>query len=367
MIRAKQLGKAGIFIAVGVLAVFLLSTVTLNRVQNLKDSFRIAFSSGGDYPISIDDAVPVGVNVMDGAYAVLTNHTLYTFTNSGRPFISYEHSLAGASMKASANRVLLYNRGSKEFDFFSRTEHLNSGYLDSTIIDADVTDFGKPIILKESERYTGELTLFSNDGGAEEFTWYCSDGFPYGVFASDSGNTAVVAAAKLDSDGLSTLLYYINLSGKRQDKVVQVDAMVIDCYLDGSSTVLVTEDDYRILNSSGNVSYSYSFDSIPLIHYISGEGGLDAIALGDNNKKGINQIVVFSDSRHEYAYTVSGLDRIDCMYSKGGTLYVLTNGIVTEYNSKGELMSQTDVSDDTDLIITVGSIIAVMPNYIIKY
>lgn len=202
--------------------------------------------------------------------AVLSDSTLYLYSEDGAKLLSYPHGMVNPKAKPSGRKILLYDQGGKKLTVRTRDKIELETAFDAGIVYADINSKGDVAVVTMAQRYASEVHVFDPSYKEEIFTWSASD--DYVVSASVSPGGRYIAAVSLSSNQfgqMTSCVRVFNLNnGEKTVEQVFDDASPISLAFDKDGNIKLLLDceavllntDLEILSSfyhTGNlISYS---------------------------------------------------------------------------------------------------------------
>ena len=330
---------------------------------DVSDFFRSTFSIGS-FPVDIEDGAVQEKAVSSGALFMLNGNDLMTVSGSGAVLLQVRHGIANPGLAVSGNRAVVYSRGGKSYKVFNRTMNLYGGNMANPIISVAVTPSGKTAFLTSGDVYTGELTVFDRKG-EKQFTWYGSDGFPFGVYPSSSKNSVVILGVKSENGKLSTAVCCLDLDTKSERSVFELDGMPLRAFHDNDSIIIFFDDRCIRCDISGQVTAEYDYEGKTVLGIKSDSGKDIAIAFGDNKRSEINSITVLSRKLSVFS-EIDYRDSIEDFWVSNDKVYVLSRGRIDAFSHSGVLEEIYHCDISTYSVVYFGGVIRLEPRYLIK-
>ncbi len=347
-------------IFVCILSVSFYSSVFSYDVRDfLKSTFAI-----GSFPVEIEDGAVQEKGVGARTLYMLNGAVLKNISGTGAELLEYHHSISNPGLAVSGNRAVVYSRGGKSYKVFNRTMMLFSGSTSNPIISVAVTPSGKTAFLTSGEVYTGELTVFDRKGD-KIFTWYGSEGFPTGVYASSYRNSAVILGVKSINGALFTTVCCIDLDAKTERAVFELEGMPLKALLDNDSVIVFLDSKCVRCDFKGQVLAEYSYNGRSVLDIRSDSGKNIAIAFGDNKRSEINSIVILTRKLSEVC-DIDHRDFIEDMWVSNDRVFVLSRGKIDAYSHAGLLQEIYHCDISTYSIVYFGGVIRLEPRCLIK-
>lgn len=330
---------------------------------DVSDFFRSTFSIGS-FPVTIEDGAVKEKAVSAGALFMLNDTDLKTVSGSGAVLLEYRHGIANPGLAVSGNRAVIYSRGGKSYKVFNRTMNLYSGSMTNPIISVAVTPSGKTAFLTSGDVYTGELNVFDRKGD-KIFTWYGSDGFPVGVYASSYRNNVVILGVRSENGELYTTVSCLDLDTKSERSTFQLEGMPVMAFHDNDAVIIFLDDRCVKCDLSGNISAEYDYNGRTILGIRSDSGKDIAIAFGDNKKSELNSISVLTRKVTEIC-EIDFKDTIEDFWVSSDKIYVLSRGRIDAFSHSGLLEEIYHCDISTYSLVYFGGVIRLEPRSLVK-
>lgn len=259
-------------ISAAIVAVIYL-TVSEDLIGIISDRISISQSTA---------TMPVGMNgksVRDlfesnDNIAVLSDSTLYLYSEDGAKLLSYSHGMVNPKAKPSGRKILLYDQGGKKLIVRTRDKIELETAFDSGILYADINSKGDVTVVTMAQRYASEVHVFDPSYKEEIFTWSASD--DYVVSASVSPGGRYMAAVSLSSNQfgeMTSCVRVFNLNnGEKTAEQVFDDASPINLSFDKDGNIKLLLDCEAVLLNTDLEILSSFYHTGTLISYSNPTG-----------------------------------------------------------------------------------------------
>ncbi|MBP0968597.1 MAG: hypothetical protein J5744_00470 [Oscillospiraceae bacterium] len=350
-----------VFLIFAVMTAISISSTVLS--YDIRDFFS-SLVTFGSFPVETDNGIINEISVSARSMFLLSDTALKVVSGAGAELLEYSHGLSNPGLAVSGSRAAVYSRGGKSFKLFNRTMMLYSGTLQNTIISAAVTQSGKSAFLTSSDVYTCELTVF-NRNCEKTFTWYGSDGFPVGVYASSYGNDVLVLCVKSRDGVLYTSVTRIDLNSRKEKESFEVKGLAVKAFPESDSAVIVMDDRCIRCTADGTQEASFSFEGRTVLDVFNDPGRDIVIAFGDNKRSEINSVTVLT-RKLSVTGTIDYRDQIEDLWVSSDRVFILTRGTVSSYAHSGILQEIYHCDFSSYSIVYFGGVITLEPKYLIK-
>ncbi|MCL2539275.1 MAG: DUF5711 family protein [Oscillospiraceae bacterium] len=337
--RRRKYHLRRLYFAVATLAtVFVIAVVAgginVFTFRGIGDYLSVAFAKDEGYPVMLESAKPLKLLPMKRALAVLTERELLVKGNRGAELLRIGHNYSSPAMRSTGNRILLFDSGNYVFSVYNRTSRLSNGESEYPIISGDIASDGTAVILTRGERTVSQLRVLSGRNYSTLFSWQGAKGFPYGCGISENAKQAYISALTAVRGGVDTIFTAVDIAKKEQRAEIQIPGIVIRVYESASKYIVLTDKGAFLINDKFEMEASYQFSRMPVIG-VSKEGGLLAVAFGDNQQPDINYVVILTEKLAPVK-TVEGVGPVDDMYMATDKLYLLSAGNIHVLLPDGE-------------------------------
>lgn len=329
----RRLTAALFALAAVLLIVLAIGGINMYTFRDIGDFFAAAFAKEAEYPLMLESAKALKALELKNAFAVLTGSELIVKGSRGGELLRVGHNLNYPVMQANGARILLYDSGNRVFSVYNRTSRLFADESEYPIIAGAIASDGAAVILTRGDRTTAQLRVLSGKSYTTLFTWYGARGFPYGCGIAENGREAYVLTSAAAGGGITTTFTLIDVPAKEQRAEIRLDGIVLKVYEAGSKYIAVTDKGAFLINKE-KVEAAYPFSKVPVLD-VSKEGGLLAVAFGDNRQPDINFILILTEKLEEVR-VIEGPGPVDDIYMRSDKLLLLSQGRVYVILQDGE-------------------------------
>jgi hypothetical protein len=361
-VRLKRFFVFFIVLVIVLGSVIAANSVTKTTFADIGDFFVTSFKGGGGYPAELGTHIPIQIERMSMAYAVITKTELLTYSSRGSNLMTVNHGYLNPCIDCAGNRILLYNAGNRDISVYNRSGNIISFKTEYVIIDAKVAQDGTVAALTQSERYSCQLEVYKNGRYEKLLTWYGdTSAFPIGTYLNDRGSLVAVARVFAKGGSIYTKLAAIDTGNLNEIYEIEFEGMALNAYFDGDSIVVVTDCAAYQISRSGEIKQSYEFPEMPILSIAKDDSTNISIAFGDNHQPAVNKIIILSRTLSELC-VIEQCGSVSDMYMSSNRLYVLGDRVVSEYDMNGKVRDRYEAPHETLAIIEFNGIIAILPD-----
>jgi len=366
--RRRKYHLRRLYALVAALAVIFMAVAVLGRInlftfRGIGDSFAVAFAKNEGYPVMLESAKPLKLLQLKRSVAVLTERELLVKGNRGSELLRVSHNYSYPSMQSCETRVLLYDSGNRTFSVYNRTSHLFSGESEYPIVAGGIASDGTAVILTRGDRTVSQLRVLSGSNYSTLFLWQGAKGFPLGCGITENGKEAYVSTLFAEKGGLGTSFTIIDIAKKEQRAEIKLSGVAMRVYESASKYIILTDKGVYLINDKNEVEASYSFSRMPVIG-ASKEGGLIAVAFGDNQQPDINFVTILTE-KLALVKTIENIGAVDDIYMTSDKLYLLSAGRINVLLPDGEQVETYETELKAGKVFLVGNrVFALLPDRI---
>ncbi|MDO4743372.1 MAG: DUF5711 family protein, partial [bacterium] len=140
-----------------------------------------------------------------GRISVLSDTYLELYNNNSKQMLCYQHGFSTPQLKSSASRILVFDRGGKNFKVFNNSKLLLNESLENTIISADISRSGSIAFVTESTGYLAQVSVY-NKGFKNKFTLYSSEKRISDAALNNNGNKIAVCEVLVENGVYSSIV-----------------------------------------------------------------------------------------------------------------------------------------------------------------
>ncbi|NMA06464.1 MAG: hypothetical protein GX928_01940 [Ruminococcaceae bacterium] len=362
-IRIRRLFSMLTGLAIIFFAVIILNSITASTFKNFAEFFKVGFTKAGNFPYLIDGSKALKLEQIKGGFGILTESEIITITNEAGEINREAHGFVNPDIAVDGSKLLLFDRGGKEFKIYNRSYELLSSKRDNTIISADISSSGYVAMLTTSERSTSELVVLYGGDFETQFTWYGAKGFPIFCKISPNGKEVGIVCVTGSERGIKTVYTNIDMVSQSETGQIEVDGLVIDTIRFGSDTMLITEEKAILFDSKLNMKTEYLFPIAPILS-IAEKSNAVGIAFGDNKQDSLNTILILNQ-RAEKVFLIEDMGSVFDLIFVSDKVYVLGDGRISVLHQNGELLEEYVIDKrGRSIYLTKGKLIVLLPDRI---
>lgn len=273
--------------------------------------------------------------------ATQTSATVYS--KEGYKYSSFKVSLVSPSVRTGKSSFVLFDRGGRNVylcDSFGIRERYESP---DNVVNAGISEQGKVFVIKEQYGYKSELVVFDNglnDGDC--FVWDSAEAYLTDAVFTDK-NTLTAVGIVPSGNSFDTVVYRIDCkNGKKLSSFIFGGETAISVLAReaGTATVMTTSSVIKI--NSEEARSVYPFDSLG-VDVFDQNGRYCVIAFVFRTSTQTDS-VCFLDADGNVRFTKE-LDGVRDVAAVGDECYVLTDGVLYEFDIYGNEKSRTEVSE----------------------
>ncbi len=320
---------------------------------------QVAGDSGG-FPKKLFGDHPIQFEHCGSHLVMVTDSTLYLYDGGGNTVLNSPHSYSKPTISCSDKRVLLYDRGGNNFRVNNTGGTLYEREMTNEIICGTINNSGYAAVATTEERYAGSVTVYSSQN-KQVFKWYSSDGQITGLSLRDNGELAVSCITAKDGAVLS-IVYLMNIGGGEEQQVASVsfpDMMVLSAkYKSNGSLAVIGDTKTVMVSGSGEVVSEYSYEK-NIGNFSDSSGDYTALLLSSSANSEECE-VVFLDNGAGVTGTATIDEEVKWIEASGGSVYILGENEILQYDSHMNLVNQVQVRSDSKKITVIGSNVYVL-------
>ena len=316
-----------------VVGIFLIKeNVSKENIFAAVSDFFASFSSGDGFPLEVPGSINEDVKLIGSAPAVVTETQFIVYNGSGKKLLDTYHGYTNPVLETNKSKALLYDRGGKSMQVFSKTKPLFKTSFENAIMLSQIS--GKYIsVVTGSERHSCELTVYSSSY-KELLKWYCAEGRIVDIAFDDSRSEMILAVVLADEGYFKTDLIRVNI--KTGDEVAKTEAkneFCLDISLTkGSGLMMIGDKSVRMFDKSLTETSSYSYGGNQLSFFSKAKNSV-ALVLGESQSDKNTQIVALDINCSVIANSISA-EKIEAFSYTGPGIVYITHEKLNAYNVK---------------------------------
>ena len=344
--------KVLLTVALAILLIFSVAMLIFPvGVSETLSDFILSIGSG-EYPIEITGSKVLSVETNDNYYYVLSDLNLYAVSNAGKQINSFNHGCSDPVLSVSDTRALIYDQGQKTYSVFTLRKKIVSKTLKYNIICADVSDSGRYALATHSDSYSSTVSVY-NKNGDTIFTWNCAKDLINSVTLSPNGKRLAVSTVNAVNGELSSKVYIFDIKKTDPQNTFDfADKTVYSITSNRKGIYLVSNSGYIFIRWSGGEKTDENTKLQIEFFRQSSKGAI--IVENRTTDRSDNKIILLKkDGQLDNSFVFSG--NIGDIRQNGSHIYIISDGFVYVYNTKGEFVSSTKCDHDIRYIIPTGS------------
>lgn len=323
--------------------------ISFNNIKRVAAYAAAAAAGDTDFQsFSFDPGINTSCYPFDFGLLVISSDS-YRFVSGFDTggFTAHLH-YASPAAAISDKRVLVYDRGSREYTLANSYSVLNSNTVDGDILSASMNKSGDFCIVTNESGYRGGASLY-NKRGELKFKWQTPDYYTMLSSVAPSGNAFAVYTMTdrsgafegtlfgFETSNPDTPVYIISTGGK---KVYSIS------HFKNGNLILICDDGLHIYSSSGDLLATMQYPS-PLSMYEVREEEMPLLVFKDTSQSGIGMLVVLPDQSGGIAFSWSFSENIrDIAYTEK-SIYVLSGSTITALDYLSAVPEAKEVTDSS--------------------
>lgn len=344
--RQKKNQQIGFSIKLFFLGVFLLAVflVVLNWdkvIAPFKDA-ALDVKKGG-FPVELPGSTGYVLEDLGENFCLMTDTYIYTYSADGGNIASEQHGFQNAFSSAGSDRLLVYDKGGRDFKCFSRTGGVFTASAEDTIVLGVMGPDERSAIVTTSTRFANTLYIY-NGKGERIFRYYSPNKKIMQVCFSE--NEKVVYMTLLGEKGGELILSAarINISNDTEnlswETVIGSDMTYsVECCNDG--VYVVTAGGSALLDKETGEEQARGYFGRQ-ISAIPESVKTHFVIFRDTATNG--NVVISYNEKLDAANSVS-LDKLEAYETDGDKLYILTGENLSVYDSSLEKVNEYTLED----------------------
>lgn len=306
--------------------------------------FPVTLSSG-----NFQDAASMGSNL-----AVVTDTSFFLYSSAGTQLAWRQHGMNDPQISASGSRVLLYDRGGKQFRVERRFDEPVSETAASAIVSGTMGASGNFAIATESSAYLGELIVYDAQG-KPIFHWYDTSGRILTAALSPDGNSvAAIEIGAQNGDIVSTVdVFHLN-STKPVSKKQIAGVLLFSIQYNSNGLITAVGDKQTVfLDGSGKQTGQYAYGTRQISCYANSGGSTALVFDHYENGTTASQLVPLAvDSKTLGTKSVNISGKIESVYAGASGIAALSSGMVWLGDRNGNQISVIRAAGDKLCAVT---------------
>ena len=306
----------------------------------------------GEYPIEVSGSKVLSVETNDNYYYVLSDLNLYAVSNAGKQINLFNHGFSNPVLSICDTRALIYDQGQKTYSVYTLRKKIISNTLKYNIICADISDCGKYAIATHSDSYSSTVSVYDKNG-KPVFTWNCAKDLINSVTLSPNGKRLAVSVVNAVNGELSSKVYIFNIKKTDSQNTYDfADKTVFSLKSNRKGIYIVSNAGYSFIRWSGSAKTEE--DTKLQIEFLRKSSRGSVVVENRITDRSDNKIIILKkDGSKENSFDFSG--NIGDIRQNGSHIYIISDGSVYVYNTKGEFVSSAKCDHDIRYLIPNGS------------
>ncbi len=335
--------------------------------SDVYEDVRIAAWGGEGFPMDFAlngfiKAEPMG----SGAFAALGERDAAVVSSAGRETFRTQHNYASPGMSAGNSRMVVYNRGGREYTIESRAGNIAKITTLQDILFCEMSPGGW-LAQVTTSRFSSTMTVMDTTYNTSEpnFTFEIVDETPILADFHVDNRNIVLGCISSSGGTMGSTLYMLNVGSSEVQAEVRVEgALLLQAqFLSGNRIVAVYDSFTALYDASGNELARYDYDTRRILtSYVSTEG--IALAFGSAFQEQVQVVRIDTQLRPLYEVQIASSSTPSLLIDDD--TYVLAAGEVMHYGDEGVLINSEVpqqkgyalVQGDEPLVICAGSVLA---------
>ena len=343
-----------VFLSFLVIMALILSVSLLIFPVGIAETFNnfVLSVGSGEYPVEISGSRVLNVSTLDNYYYVLSDLNVYAVSNSGKQINSFIHGFANPVLKTSKTRALIYDQGQKTYCVYTLKKAIISETLKFDIICADVSDSGKYAIATQSDSYSSTVSVYDKKGTVV-FTWNCAKDLINSVTLSPNGKHLAVSTVNALNGELSSKVYILDINKTDAKNTFDyADKTVYSLNSNRKGIYVVSAGGYSFIRWS-NGSKNDEETKLDIEFFRESSKGALVVENRTTDRSDNTVILLKNDGQKYGSFDFDG--NISDIRQSGSHIYIISDGFVYIYNTKGELISRLKCDHDIRYLVPNGS------------
>lgn len=334
-------------------------------VSDAFDSMMIAARPGSGFPMSFTIPGFVKAESMgNGGFAAVGAEDIGVYSSTGKELWRNQHHYLSPGLSAGNARVVVYNRGGKEYQVESRSKTIVKETTDQDILFCEMSPDGWLAVVTSS-RHRANLVVYGPTYTSSEpmLTWPLVDDTPLLVAFNDDNRSLVLGCLSVQDGVLGSTLYLLRTDRDTvQTQIRADDARVLRVEYMSNRRVLAVYDRYTaVYNSKGEELSRYEYGTRRLLtSYI--KDGHPVLVFGTTTGDLLHTVLLNDTLEPRFDVEAMGAGTPKVLFS-GNHVFLLAGQDVFVYNEKGEPAGKTSlnakalglVNAGEPLVLTVGT------------
>lgn len=137
-------------------------------IRTAMSNIKAEVTTGDGFPVTLSSGRPTTLHAAQNTLVLLTDTNICTYNHTGRKLLDVQHGMANLAVSIAGERIMAYDRGSRDITFYSRASQVGQNTMDFPIYDADISRNGNYAVATESDRHLARVSVY-NDANANIF------------------------------------------------------------------------------------------------------------------------------------------------------------------------------------------------------
>ncbi|MCQ2462242.1 MAG: DUF5711 family protein [Clostridia bacterium] len=326
-------------------------------IESVEDTDEVITRHG--FPYNARDGYIRNISASGKNVAVLEDGCLSLVGVNGNILFSAVHSYSSPMMKCAGDRILLYDKASGYYRVFdNKGEYINGFVEEGHIVTGDICKTGKFCLVTSTNTSSSYLTVFDENGKKKEYKWKCSPEHIIGTAISPDGKSYAAAVISAENGSAVSKVYFLNnkISQTPEPYILDSGAIVQIKFVSSKLLSVITDNNRVILNTKGEIQGYSSSAEFNRLKKVDSDTSGNSAALTTGLKSLDSQNIVVLDKKNAEKYSAISVEGAKDIAVSQGRVYVLSDGLVSFYNSKGALTGDSLVNDRCDMVCAAGKV-----------
>ncbi len=371
--RRRYIMMSIIAALIGLVVLFFTSGAYLSvatAISGGMTSLSIALQPGEGFPM--DFAMieyKKSEQMSDDGFVALGSQEMVMVSSTGRILRNIPHSYIQPGISSGDNRVVLYNRGSKEYTIEGYDDTITTQVTEHDIQFCEMSPGGSIAVVTAS-RHRTFLDVYNPpyDTSEPDFSWPIVDENPIAATFGPDNRSLTVATVSAQGGELGTTLYFLHTNSEEVGATVRANGSVLlQIEHIGRGQILAVYDTFSaVYDQDGAELYRYDYSGRRLLTADISDAGL-ALVFGTSTGEIVHTVWVSSLMEEVYENVAHAAGTAKVMGTENG-VFLLVGQEMFVYNSTGQLSAQVEYEDlalgfakagTQPLLVTMGTVIPI--------
>ncbi len=229
----------------------------------------------GSWPVSINGDSVAAMDEAGSNLVILTDTASVYYNSSGGESVRRTHAYAKPVLRTNGKYVLLAETGGSRFRLETRSSVLFEQTISNVIYTAAVSKGGDvAVVTDSSQSHISEVTVFSAKG-VQRYQWLSAEWLVIDAAFSSDGNSLAVVGCRSSGGAMESTVMVFSLRSSEEQPVQYTANDVLYSrvsFFDNGTVAAVGESALRIVNPTGSLDQTISYENAELIGYAFNNG-----------------------------------------------------------------------------------------------